>query len=69
VVVMLGALVFIIPFLLNQLSDILAVLTANVAHLQQILQNKSFVDIVKDIHRLPAYLKKALLDSLQDPTL
>jgi len=60
---------FIVPFLLNQLSDILSVLTANISHLQQVLQNKPFIDIVRDTHRLPAYIKKALLDSLQDPTL
>lgn len=69
VIILLWSLMFIIPFLLDQLSDILSVLTANVANLQQILQHKSFIDIVKDIHWLPAYLKKALLDSLQDPTL
>lgn len=60
---------FIFPFLLNQLSDILSALTANVAHIQQILQNKPFIEIVKDTHRLPVYIKKALLDSLQDPAL
>jgi len=60
---------FIVPFLLNQLSDILSVLTANVTNLQQVLQNKPFVDIVKDTHRLPAYIKTALLDSLQNSAL
>lgn len=69
VVIFLWAMMFIVPFLLNQLSDILSVLTANISHLQQVLQNKPFVDIVKDTHRLPAYLKEAILDSLQDPTL
>jgi len=69
IVVFLWSLMFIVPFLLNQLSDILSVLTANISHLQQVLQNKPFIDIVRDTHRLPAYIKKALLDSLQDPTL
>lgn len=69
IVIFLWSMMFIFPFLLNQLSDILSVLTANISHIQQVLQNKPFIEIVKDTHRLPAYIKTALLDSLQDPTL
>jgi len=45
--------VFIIPFILNQLSDIMTIIIGNVSHFQQILATKSIVGIIQDIHWLP----------------
>lgn len=67
ILVFLGALVFIIPFLLNQISDIITIFIGNIAHFQNILETKSLVGIIQDIHRLPGSFKSGLLDSLSDP--
>lgn len=56
-VVLLGAMVFIIPFFLNQLSDIIKLLIANVSQFQSLLETKSLVGIVQDIHWIPGGLK------------
>jgi len=57
VLILLGALVFIIPFILNQISDIVTIFVGNIANFQTILETKSLVGIIQDIHRLPASLK------------
>lgn len=57
VIVALGAMVFIIPFILNQISDIVTIFVGNIAHFQNILETKSLVGIIKDIHRLPGSFK------------
>ena len=66
-VVLLGAMVFIIPFFLNQLSDIIKLLIANISQFQSLLETKSLVGIVQDIHWIPGGLKSWLLDSLSNP--
>jgi len=67
VLVLLGALVFIIPFILNQISDIVTIFVGNIANFQTILETKSLVGIIQDIHRLPASLKMGLLESFSNP--
>lgn len=67
IIVFLGAMVFIIPFVLNQLSTIITIFINNIAHFQEILATKSLIGVVTDIHRLPGGLKAALLDSLSNP--
>lgn len=66
-VIFLWSMVFIIPFILNQLSDIMTIIIGNVSHFQQILATKSIVGIIQDIHWLPWSLKTALLDSFSNP--
>lgn len=67
VVAFLGAMVFIIPFLLNQLSDIITIFIGNIAHFQDILATKSIVGIIQDVRWLPGSLRSALLDSFSNP--
>jgi hypothetical protein len=57
IIVLLGAMVFIIPFILSQLSDVITIFIGNIAHFQNILATKSLVGIIQDIHRLPGGLK------------
>ncbi|MCX6824896.1 MAG: AI-2E family transporter [candidate division SR1 bacterium] len=67
VVIFLGAMVFIIPFILSQFSDIITMMISSVSHFQQTLATKSLIGVIQDIHRLPGALKKALLDSFSNP--
>ncbi|MCX6824125.1 MAG: AI-2E family transporter [candidate division SR1 bacterium] len=63
----LGSMIFIIPFMLNQISDIMTIAIGNISHFQQVLATKSLVGIIQDTHRLPGSLKQALLDSFSNP--
>ena len=63
----LGSMVFIIPFMLNQISDIMTLFIGNIANFQQTLATKSLVWVIQDIHWLPSALKTALLDSFSNP--
>lgn len=67
IVVFLGAVVFIVPFILNQLSDIISILIGNISEFQQLLATKSLIGIIQDSHRIPGSLKTALLDSFSNP--
>ncbi len=67
IIAFLWSMVFIIPFMLNQISDILTIFIWNVAHFQQALETKSLIGLIQDIHRLPSGLKTALLDSFSNP--
>jgi len=67
VIVFLWAMIFIIPFILNQLSDIMTILIGNVSHFQQTLATKSLVGIIQDVRWLPWTLKQTLLDSFSNP--
>ena len=66
-VALLWAMVFIVPFILNQLSDIMTILMGNISDFQQMLATKSLVGIIQDTHWLPGSLKQALLDSFSNP--
>ena len=66
-VVVLWSMLFIIPFILNQFSDIMTIVISNVSHFQQTLATKSLIGIIEDIHWLPWSLKQALLDSFSNP--
>lgn len=67
IIVFLGAVVFIVPFILNQLSDIISILIGNISEFQQLLTTKSLIGIIQDSHRIPWSLKTALLDSFSNP--
>lgn len=64
----LWAMVFIIPFILGQISDIITIFIGNISNFQEVLTTKSLTGIIQDIHRLPWSLKTGLLNSLGDPT-
>jgi len=63
----LGAMVFIIPFMLNQLSTIITIMIGNISHFQNVLATKSLVGVITDTTWLPWGLKKTLLDSFSNP--
>lgn len=67
IIVFLWSLVFIIPFILNQVSDIITLFIANISNFQQTLATKSLVGVIQDLHWIPWSLKKALLDSFSNP--
>lgn len=39
----------------------------NISNRQEILSNKSLVQVIEDIHRLPSTLKYGLLESFSNP--
>jgi len=49
----LGSMIFIIPFMLNQISDIMTITIGNISNFQQVLATKSLVGLIQDAHRLP----------------
>jgi len=49
----LGAMVFIIPFMLNQLSTIITIMIGNISHFQNVLATKSLVGVITDTTWLP----------------
>ncbi|MEI6671842.1 MAG: hypothetical protein WCL02_00285 [bacterium] len=53
IIVFLGSMIFIIPFILKQLSDIITIIIGNISHFQQTLATKSLVGIIQDTHRIP----------------
>ncbi len=67
ILIFLGSLVFIIPFILNQISYIMTLFVSNIAHFQQLLETKSLIGVIQDTHRIPWGLKTALLDSFSNP--
>lgn len=69
VVLVLAGLVFIIPFFLNQIAEMLNILTANIASIQELLKTQSIADIVAGMHRIPVSAKKIIMDMFTDPTI
>ncbi|MEI6773359.1 MAG: hypothetical protein WCL18_00555 [bacterium] len=53
IVLFLGAMVFIVPFILNQLSDIMTIAIGNISHFQNALATKSLVGIIQETNWLP----------------
>lgn len=68
IILVLAWLVFVIPFLLSQLSQMLGMVTNNIAGIQTVLQTQSISDIVASSHRIPGAAKDILLKALADPT-
>ena len=68
ILVVLGWLVFIIPFLLNQLSTIVAIVTRHVESIQTLLKTKSIAEIVASTYRIPDWAKHTILTTLSNPT-
>ena len=67
IIVILGSMVFIIPFILSQLSAVITIFIGNIAHFQNILATKSLVGIIQDSHWIPWSLKSWLLQSFSNP--
>ena len=53
IVIFLGAVVFIVPFILNQLSDIIRIFIGNISQFQESLATQSLVGIIQSTHWLP----------------
>ncbi len=66
-VLFLWAMVFVIPFVLNQVSNVIMMGIDTISKFQDILVNKSIIQIIKDISRLPWSLKSWLLASFNNP--
>lgn len=69
IVLILWSLIYIIPFLLTQIADVISILTSHITEFKSLLETKSLTSIIQDIHRLPRALKEWLLDAMMDPTL
>ena len=67
VLLILAGLFFIVPFLLSQLSQIINIITSNIASLQQLFQTTPLVDIISQSHRIPKSAKEMLLTRFADP--
>ena len=68
IILVLASLVFVIPFLLSQLSQLLHMVTNNIAGIQTTLQTQSVSDIVSASRWIPSAAKETLLKALADPT-
>lgn len=68
IILVLAGLVFVIPFLLSQLSQMLGMVTNNISGIQTMLQTQSISDIVATSHWIPSAAKDILLKALADPT-
>lgn len=68
VLLVLAGLVFIIPFLLNQVSQMLAMFTANIQDIQALLKTKTVAEIVAASPWIPWAAKDIILTTLSDPT-
>lgn len=66
-ILLLWAMVFIIPFILNLISDIITIFIGNIADFQATLTTKSLVGIIQDIGWLPWSFKTWLLASFSNP--
>jgi len=67
IVLFLWAMFFVIPFILDQFSELMMMGINNVSHWQEILSNKSLVQIIEDIHWLPYTFKYGVLESFSNP--
>lgn len=67
VVLVLAWLFFIIPFLLNQVSELINMATANIANIQALLKTTSIADIVASSNWIPWAAKEIILETLSDP--
>lgn len=63
------AIVFIVPFILSQISQLLNIFTTNFAYFQKLLTDHTLLDIVKNYLWLPWNTKDILLSSMNDPTI
>lgn len=61
--------VLVIPFLLDQITDLIKIALGYVNNIQTILQTQSLTDIIQWMHRLPGYMKESLLSSIGDPNI
>lgn len=68
IVLVLAGLVFVIPFLLSQLSQMLGMVTNNIAGIQTMLKTQSISDIIAASHWIPSAAKEILLKAMADPT-
>gem|GEM_PF-6531608 len=64
VIFVLSGFVFVVPFLLGQMSVMLDMFIAWVRNLQNLIQTNSIFDLVNNISWLPDYLKEKMLVSL-----
>lgn len=69
VLIFLWALIFIVPFLLDQISQVLRIFTMNFAYFQQLLETRTISEVIRDYVRLPWTLKSTLLSSMSDPVI
>ncbi len=67
IIFFLGAMIFIIPFFLDQLSAMMTIIITKVSVFQNTLATKSLVGIIQDAHWIPWSLRQALLQSFSDP--
>jgi predicted PurR-regulated permease PerM len=68
VILVLAGLFFIVPFLLSQLSQIVNIITSNIANIQEMFQTTPLVDIISQNHWIPKSAKEMLLTWFADPT-
>ncbi len=64
-----GAVIFIVPFVLSQISQILHIFTANVSYFQKLLAENTLVEVIRNYIWLPWNTKDLLLSSMNDPSI
>lgn len=66
-ILFLWAILFIVPFVLDQISQLLKIFTMNFTYFQQLLETNTIVDIIKNYVWLPWKIKNTLISSMSDP--
>ena len=66
-VVLLSGLIFILPFLFSQVSEILKIFISHVNQIQNLLQSKPLSDVIMSFDWLPIYAKDSLVNFVTNP--
>lgn len=66
-VVLLSGLIFILPFLFSQVSEILKIFISHVNQIQNLLQSKPLSDVIMSLDWLPSYAKDSLVNFVTNP--
>lgn len=64
IVFLLWLLVFVVPFLLSQMSELISVWINYVSVLQQDLATKGIINVIMDMHWIPTYFKEYFITNL-----
>ena len=68
IILIIGWLLFIIPFFLGQVSDAITVLTWNISNIKHLLETNSLSTLVNNANRLPDWFKELMSRALWNPT-
>ncbi|MCF7835468.1 AI-2E family transporter [Candidatus Gracilibacteria bacterium] len=69
IIILLSGLVFIVPFLFSQISEIIKIFIGHVNDIQTLLQTKPLSEVVMSLSWIPGYAKDSIINFLSNPDL